>query len=105
VFEKKIIFTKHATQRGIDRDIDLNSIKNIIYNGIEEIDWQSTSFSKNEDVIYIGKIGDKYWTIPCLKKKRCIVVKTIKESNRDEITIYKKQDIEKRERKKNGGKK
>ena len=71
-------------------------MKNIIIKGIEEIDWQSTSFSKDNNVIYIGKTGRIYYTLPCLKKKHCIIVKTVRESNKDEINIYKKQDREKR---------
>ena len=82
-----IVFSLHARKRGLENNIDLNSIKNIIYNTKQYDDLSQTDSNR---VIYVGKIGKKYWTFPCEVYPGAIVVVTIRESYTDEIKMCKK---------------
>ena len=84
-----IWFTKHATKRRIEHNIEEDELYRIINKGIRVQDLQA--FGNSNRFLIIGKIDRKYWTLPCVQRKKNTTIITVKKANRDEIFIYKKR--------------
>lgn len=86
---KSIRYVPHATKRIVEYNLDTNKIEQIIrntepYDDLSQID--------SNRVIYVGRIDNYYWTIPCKLTIDTILVITVREPYQDEIRISKKKE-------------
>lgn len=83
---KTINYSPHATKRLVDYNLDVEKVEKIIR---KTKSYEDLSQLKPNRVIYIGRVGNDYWTVACAISD-VITVVTIRESYSDEIRIHKR---------------